>query len=75
MMPICVLTIYDDTYIELFHSPLKNVLIYHQHFIDSKDSYKIISDSIDSRYNHRRIHGSIQYQSPDAIHNAEGIVA
>jgi putative transposase len=66
---------YDNACIESFHSLLKKEEIHHQNYFDSKDAYQSIFEYIESWYNHKRIHSSIQYQTPDAVHNANGTVA
>ena len=61
---------YDNACIESFHSLLKKEEVHHKSYIDSKDAYASIFEYIESWYNHKRIHSSINYLTPNAVHKA-----
>jgi len=56
--------------IESFHSVLKKEEIHHNTYFDSKDARKSIFEYIESWYNNKRIHSSLNYKTPNAIHAA-----
>lgn len=59
---------YDNACIESFHSLLKKEEVNQHTYIDSKDAYNAIFEYIESWYNHKRIHSSLNYQTPDEVH-------
>lgn len=61
---------YDNACIKSFHSLLKKEEVHQKHYIDSKDAFNSIFEYIESWYNHKRIHSSLNYQTPDAVHQA-----
>ena len=61
---------YDNACIESFHSLLKKEEVNLNTYIDSKDAYNAIFEYIESWYNQKRIHSSVNYQTPDAVHTA-----
>ena len=60
---------YDNACIESFHSLLKKEEVHLHIYIDSKDAYKSIFEYIESWYNRKRIHSSLNYMTPEAVHN------
>ena len=62
---------YDNACIESFHSLLKKEEIYCKVYKDSEVAYKSIFEYIESWYNRKRIHSSLGYKTPEAVH-AEG---
>ena len=61
---------YDNACIESFHSILKKEEIHHKKYHDFKEAYNAIFEYIESWYNRKRIHSSIGYLTPDAVHKA-----
>lgn len=61
---------YDNSCIESFHSVLKKEEVHCKTYIDSQDAYNSLFEYIESWYNRRRIHSSINYMTPDAVHQA-----
>ncbi len=59
---------YDNACIKLFHSLLKKEEVNLNTYIDSNDAYNAIFEYIESWYNHKRIHSSLNYQTPNAVH-------
>lgn len=59
---------YDNACIESFHSLLKKEEVHHKTYLDFNDAYNAIFEYIESWYNHKRIHSSINYKTPDAVH-------
>lgn len=66
---------YDNACIESFHSVLKKEEVHLRTYIDSKDAYKSIFEYIESWYNRKRIHSSINYMTPDAVHSTGKVAA
>lgn len=61
---------YDNAYIESFHSILKKEEIHHNKYFDFKMTQKAIFEYIESWYNRKRIHGSLNYMTPQAFEDA-----
>ena len=61
---------YDNACIESFHSVLKKEEVHTKHYIDSKEAFSALFEYIESWYNHKRIHSSLNYQTPNAVHKA-----
>ncbi len=61
---------YDNACIESFHSLLKKEEVNLKTYVDSQDAYNSIFEYIESWYNNKRIHSSINYMTPDAVHHA-----
>ncbi|AMJ41431.1 transposase [[Clostridium] propionicum DSM 1682] len=61
---------YDNACIESFHSLLKKEEVHQKTYIDSKDAFTAIFEYIESWYNRKRIHSSLNYQTPDAVYQA-----
>ena len=59
---------YDNACIESFHSVLKKEEIYRKVYKDSADAYNSIFEYIESWYNRKRIHSSLGYRTPEAVH-------
>lgn len=59
---------YDNSCIESFHSVLKKEEVHLKTYIDSKDAFNALFEYIESWYNNKRIHSSINYQTPNAVH-------
>jgi len=66
---------YDNACIESFHSILKKEEVNHHKYYDFDDARKAIFEYIESWYNRRRIHSSINYMTPQAVHEAACAVA
>ena len=60
---------YDNACIESFHSVLKKEEVNHCKYYDSNIARKAIFEYIESWYNRKRIHGSIDYMTPHAVHS------
>lgn len=60
---------YDNACIESFHSLLKKEEVHCKTYIDSTDAYNNIFEYIESWYNHKRIHSSLNYRTPNAVHS------
>lgn len=60
---------YDNACIESFHSLLKKEEVHLRTYIDSKDAYNSIFEYIESWYNRKRIHSSLNYMTPEAVHS------
>ena len=60
---------YDNACIESIHSLLKKEEVHLHTYIDSKDAYNSIFEYIESWYNRKRIHSSLNYMTPEAVHN------
>jgi len=61
---------YDNACIESFHSILKKEEVNHHRYFDFNVARKAIFEYIESWYNRKRIHGSINYMTPQAAHEA-----
>ncbi|MGI6426016.1 MAG: IS3 family transposase [Natronincolaceae bacterium] len=66
---------YDNACIESFHSVLKKEEVNHRKYYDFNVARKAIFEYIESWYNRKRIHGSINYLTPQAVHEAACTVA
>lgn len=64
---------YDNACIESFHSVLKKEEVNLHHYYDFKEAYSSIFEYIESWYNRTRIHGSLNFMTPDAVHQAASI--
>lgn len=58
---------YDNACIESFHSIIKKEEIHHHKYFDFKMACKAIFEYIESWYNRKRIHGSLNYMTPQAV--------
>lgn len=61
---------YDNACIELFHSILKKEEIHYHKYYDFKIASKAIFEYIESCYNRKRIHNSLNYMTPQAFEDA-----
>ncbi|MBU5334801.1 integrase core domain-containing protein, partial [Anaerocolumna aminovalerica] len=61
---------YDNACIESFHSVLKKEEINHHKYIDFNTAPKAVFEYIESWYNRKRIHDTINYLTPQAAHEA-----
>ncbi|WP_242860626.1 IS3 family transposase [Clostridium sp. KNHs205] len=61
---------YDNACIESFHSVLKKEEINHHKYSDFNAARKVVFEYIESWYNRKRIHGAINYLTPQAAHEA-----
>ena len=61
---------YDNACIESFHSVLKKEEVHHHKYIDFNTARKAVFEYIESWYNRKRIHGAINYLTPQAAHEA-----
>jgi transposase len=59
---------YDNSCIESFHSVLKKEEVHLHKYVDSKAAYNALFEYIEFWYNRKRIHSSINYQTPNAMH-------
>ena len=59
---------YDNASIESFHSILKKEEVNHKKYFDLNVAKVAIFEYIESWYNRKRIHGSINYMTPNAAH-------
>ncbi len=60
---------YDNACIESFHSILKKEEVNHNKYYDYKTARRAIFEFIESWYNRKRIHGSLNNMTPNAVHN------
>lgn len=61
---------YDNACIESFHSVLKKEEVNHHKYNDFNAARKAVFEYIESWYNRKRIHGAINYLTPQAAHEA-----
>lgn len=61
---------YENACIESFHSLLKKEEVNHHRYFDFNVASKAIFEYIESWYNRKRIHSSINYMTPEAAHVA-----
>lgn len=61
---------YDNACIESFHSILKKEEVNHNKYYDFNVASRAIFEYIESWYNRKRIHGSINYMTPHAVHES-----
>jgi len=66
---------YDNACIESFHSVLKKEEVNHHIYYDFNVAKKAIFEYIESWYNRKRIHSSINYMTPQAVHESACMVA
>lgn len=66
---------YDNTCIESFYSLLKKEEVHLCTYIDSKDAYNSIFEYIESWYNRKQIHSSLNYKTPEAVHSMAACAA
>ena len=66
---------YDNACIESFHSLLKKEKVHLHTYVDSKDAYNSIFEYIKSSSNRKRIHNSLNYMTPEAVHNGTHYLA
>ena len=66
---------YDNACIESFHSVLKKEEVHRNNYYDFKDASKAIFEYIESWYNRKRIHSSLNYLTPQAVEDASKAVA
>ncbi len=60
---------YDNSCIESFHSVLKKEEVNLRKYKDSKAAYDAVFEYIESWYNRKRIHSSLNYRTPEAVHS------
>jgi len=58
---------YDNACIESFHATLKKEEVNHVQYIDYKSAKLALFQSIEGWYNRKRIHGSIDYKTPQEM--------
>ncbi|WP_286680433.1 IS3 family transposase [Tepidanaerobacter sp. EBM-49] len=58
-----------------FHSVLKKEEVNHHKYYDFNVARKAIFEYIESWYNRKRIHGSIDYMTPQAVHEAASVTS
>src|SRR5699024_6623148 len=58
---------YDNACIESFHAILKKEEVNHVQYIDFKAAKYALFQFIEGWYNRERIHGSIDYKTPQAV--------
>lgn len=61
---------YDNAPIESFHSLLKKEMVNQNKYYDSDTARRAIFEYIESWYNRKRIHSSLNYLTPEAVHGA-----
>ena len=61
---------YDNDCIESFHSILKKEEVNHNKYYDFDVARRVIFEYIESWYNRKRIHGSINDMTPHSVHEA-----
>lgn len=67
---------YDNSCIESFHSVLKKEEVNLRKYKDSKAAYNAVFEYIESWYNSKRIHSSLNYRTPEAVYSeCEKLVA
>lgn len=66
---------YDNACIESFHAILKKEEIHHNTYYDFNIARRAIFEYIESWYNRTRIHGAINYMTPQAFYEAALSVA
>jgi len=60
---------YDNSYIESFHSVLKKEEVNLRKYKDSKEAYNAIFEYIESWYNRKRIHSSLNYRTSEGVYS------
>ena len=60
---------YDNSCIESFHSVLKKEEVNLKKYKDSKTAHDAIFEYIESWYNRKRIHSSLNYRTPEAVYS------
>ena len=60
---------YDNACIESFHSVLKKEVVNLRKYKDSKAAYNAIFEYIESWYNCKRIHTSLNSRTPEAVYS------
>ena len=63
-------TPYDNACIESFHSILKKEEVNQKEYDDFKSAKRALFEYIESWYNRKRIHSTINYLTPQAAHSA-----
>lgn len=66
---------YDNACIESFHATIKKEEIHHQKYYDFEMASKAIFEYIESWYNRKRIHSSLNYMTPQAFEDASKAAA
>lgn len=66
---------YDNACIESFCLVLKKEEVNHHKYYDFNAARKAIFEYIESWYNRKRIHGSIDYMTPQAAHEAASVAS
>lgn len=61
---------YDNAPIESFHSLLKKEMVNHNKYYDFDTARRAVFEYIESWYNRKRIHSSLNYLTPEAVHSA-----
>ena len=63
-------TPYDNACIESFHSILKKEEVNQKEYDDFKSAKRALFESMESWYNHKRIHSAINSLTPQVTHSA-----
>ncbi|MEO6879468.1 MAG: IS3 family transposase, partial [Mycobacteriaceae bacterium] len=61
---------YDNAIAESFFAALKNELTHRTAYPTRAHAIRNIAEWIDGRYNSRRLHSILDYQTPNEVHNA-----
>lgn len=61
---------YDNAMAESFFAALKNELVHRTAYPTRSHAMRDIARYIDGRYNSRRLHSGLNYQTPNEVHNA-----
>ena len=61
---------YDNAMAESFFAALKNELVHRTAYPTRNHAMRDIARYIDGRYNSRRLHSGLAYQTPNEVHNA-----
>jgi len=61
---------YDNAMAESFFAALKNELVHRTVYPTRAHAMRDIARYIDERYNSRRLHSGLAYQTPNEVHNA-----
>ncbi len=64
---------YDNACIESFHSVLKKEEVNYHKYYDFNAARKALFEYIESWYNRKKIHSSIDYMTPQAAHEAASV--
>ncbi len=61
---------WDNAVAESFFSIIKSEMIHHQHFKDQNDVLPAVFEYIEVYYNRKRIHSTLNYQTPAQVDEA-----